>query len=180
MSRPRRRLSKPISLRLPLETIEALESISEEVGVKVTDIIKIFIAEGLNKQSKNEKLSTYTRLRIIDARIEDLKREEERVRRTWKQFLRSHPKAYLLKNIDLDYYHGDRRKIERLNRLIEFPKLKEAIEVLINRQAYITKEMENLLIEQKRLLQELYEDYKPIKEYIEEAEKKIETGPQYD
>ena len=43
MSKPKRRLTKPISLRLPTEIIEALESIAEEVGVKVTDIIKIFI-----------------------------------------------------------------------------------------------------------------------------------------
>ena len=179
MSRPKLSRSRPIFLRLPRETVEAIESIAKEVGLGRTDIVKILLANALEEASTNEELTTYCRLKAIDARIEELKREEEKVRRTWKQMLRSHPKAYLLRNIDLDYFK-DRRKIERLNELIKDPKLKEAIEVLVNKQAYITRQIEELLITQKELLQKLDKNYKPIDKYLKEAEEMITTGPQYD
>lgn len=74
MSRPRQRLSRSrsIFLRLPAETIEALESIAEDVGLRVTDIIKICIPEKLKDLTENEELSAYCRFKVIDALIEDL------------------------------------------------------------------------------------------------------------
>lgn len=181
MSRPKRlSRTRPIFLRLPGELAEAIESIAKEVGLGRTDVIKILLTNALEEVSTNEELSAYCRLKALDALIEELKREEEKLRRTWKQMLRSHPKAYLLRNIDLDYFK-DRRKIERLNELIKDPKLKEAIEVVINRLDHITKQIAELLIAQKELLQKLHKDYKPIKKYLEETEEMITTpGPQYD
>ena len=96
-------------MRLPIELVEALESISEDVGLRITDIIKICIAEKLKDLTENEELSTYCRLKVIDALIEDLKKKEEKARRTWKQLTRSHPHAYLLRNIDI-YSIKDRAK----------------------------------------------------------------------
>ena len=58
--------------------------------------------------------------------------------------------------------------------------MKEAIEVLVNKQAYITRQIEELLITQKELLQKLDKNYKPIDKYLKEAEEMITTGPQYD
>ncbi len=124
MSRPRQRLSRSrgIFLRLPIELVEALESISEDVGLRITDIIKICIAEKLKDLTENEELSTYCRLKVIDALIEDLKKKEEKARRTWKQLARSHPHAYLLRNIDI-YSIKDRAKIERIRELIKNKRL---------------------------------------------------------
>ena len=180
MLKPKPSRSRPIFLRLPRELAEAIESIAKEVGLGRTDIIKVLLTNALEKVSINEELPIECRLKAIDALIEEQKREEKKVRETWKQLLRSHPKAYLLKNIDLDYYHGDIRKIERLGRLIEDPELKEALEVLINRFDYITRRIAELLKTQRELVQKLHKNYRPIDDYIEEAKKKITTGEQHD
>ena len=176
MSKPKQKLSRSrgIFLRLPIETIEALESIAEEVGLKVTDLIKICIAEKLKDLTENEKLSAYCRLKAIDALIEEMKRKEEKARRTWKQLTRSHPQAYLLRNIDIPYQ--SLAKIERIRELIKDKRLKEALEVAINELAYYTKQIEELLIIKKQLLQQLDKNYKPIEEYLKEAEEKTGTG----
>jgi len=179
LSRPRQRppRSKPIFLRLPRELAEAIENIAEEVGLGRTTIIKLLLTKGLKETPTNEELPTECRLKAIDALIEELKKEEEKVRRTWKQLLRSSPKAYLLRNIDLSYYHGDPRKIERLSQLIKDPKLKDALEVLINRFDYITEQITELLITQRELIQKLHKNYRPIDDYIKEAQKKIGMVP---
>jgi len=155
--------------------MQALESIAEEVGLKVTDLIKICIAEKLKDLTENEKLSAYCRLKAIDALIEEMKRKEEKARRTWKQLTRSHPHAYLLRNIDIPYQ--SLAKIERIRELIKDPGLKKATEVAINELAHYTKEIEKLQIKKAEILKQLMkEDYKTVEEYLKEAEEKTGTG----
>ena len=145
-------------LDCPPEMAEALEKIAGETALKVVDIIRICICDKLEDLTSSEKLSTESRLKIINALIEEMKREERRSYQTWKQMLRNHPKAYLLKNLDPELIVKDRKRLERIKELVKkCPELAKRISELQKKKEQLLKQL-------------LGEEYLPIQELIQTQE----------
>jgi len=165
--------SKPIFLRLPPDLYKALEELSKDTGLGVQALIRIIIREKLEELKDSEKLSTAVKLTIINALIEEVRRAEEKTYRSMKSMLRSHPRAYLIRDLNhlTTVIEKDRVRLERLKELIKDPGLKEAIETFLNEKAYYARRMAELeALKRKILKKELGKDYRTIEELIEEAE----------
>ena len=175
--------SKPIFLRLPPDLYEAIEALAEDIGLSIQDTIRIAVNEKLRELKGSEKLSTTCRLAIINTLIEQARREEEKAYKAMKVMLRSHPKGYLIRDLNglTTVIEKDRVRLERLRELIKDPGLKEAIEAFLNEKAYYARRIAELeALKRKILKKELGKDYRTIEELIEEAESNISPPPTSD
>jgi len=73
---------------------------------------------------------------VINAQIEVVKRDEERMRKAWNHMLKSHPKGRLLRNIVIDEIFRGRAKVKRINKLVKDEELRETTKVTLNELAY--------------------------------------------
>jgi len=155
-----------VSLRIPDKILKVLRETSEELGIKYSKLIKLGLELLLDELRKDESISLELKLKLFELKGEELRRREDEIFRQWKSFLRSHPRAYLLR--DLNFNNISR--FEKLKKLVESDeRLKIAIESFLTHKVLITKQMEDLNLQKAELLKRVgkWHSFEELEEMIE-------------
>ena len=138
---------------------EILDRLAEKYKLNKSDIVKYLVIKGLEAIKDDDRgLQLYSKL----AQLEQAIREENQLYRTWKSFLRSYDKAYLLHDQPKEMLRA-----ERIKELIErCPDLKDPLETLLNLRIRASEKQKKILREIQQLIKG--EGYKPLEELLEE------------
>lgn len=153
----------PKKLTIYFSNTEKLPNIIEELARKYrlnkSDLTKFLIVKGLASIQENDKeLQLLKLLAELDLAV----KEEQQLYKSWKSFLRSYDKAYLLHDQPKEML-----RTERIKELIEkYPNLKDPIEVLLNLRRKASQKVEEILKQIKDLIKD--NDYKPLEELLNE------------
>jgi len=116
------------------------------------------------KDPKKYELNAGLKLLICNELLDEYRKLEEKERRNWKSYMRSHLKAYGLVNT------SERDKLERIKQLAKrSPELAKFIENHLNTIRFLNKLRKQVLEEREKCLRELGE-YKDLDEILKEAE----------
>jgi len=138
---------------------EILDRLAEKYKLNKSDIVKYLVIKGLEAIKDDDRgLQLYSKL----AQLEQAIREENQLYRTWKSFLRSYDKAYLLHDQPKEMLRA-----ERIKELIErCPDLKDPLETLLNLRIRASEKQKKILREIQQLIKG--EGYKPLEELLGE------------